>query len=64
MEAYWECVQQKVEEYNKKHTQAHLSMSFGCEVFNVGAKTSLDECIQISDKKMYDVKRKKKEPKD
>ena len=61
VEEYWECVQQKVEEYNKKHTEEYLSMSFGCEVFNVEAKTSLDECIQTSDKKMYDVKRKKKE---
>lgn len=60
---YWERVQKRIDEYNKKQPTAHLSMSFGYDIFKVGSKTTLEDCIRISDKKMYEVKRKKKEKK-
>ena len=60
-EAYWECVQKGIEEYNKDRTRAYLSMSFGCEIIKVEARTTLEECMQVADKKMYEVKKKKKE---
>lgn len=63
LEEYWERVQKRIEEYNRKQPTAHLSMSFGYDIFKVGSKTTLEECIQISDKKMYVEKRKKKEKK-
>lgn len=61
LEEYWERVQKRIEEYNKKQSAAQLSMSFGYDIFKVGSKTTLEECIQVSDGKMYAVKRKKKE---
>lgn len=60
LEEYWERVQKRIDEYNKKQKVAHLSMSFGYDIFKVGSKTTLEDCIQVSDGKMYAVKRKKK----
>ena len=61
VEEYWERVKQRICEYNRDREEALLSMSFGYEVFDVENKTTLEECIQIADKKMYASKRKKKE---
>lgn len=58
---YWNRVERRVYEYNKKRDTALLSMSFGYDVFSVGPKTNLEDCILAVDKKMYEEKRKKKE---
>jgi len=57
---YWNRVQRRIDDYNKKRDIALLSMSFGYDVFNVEGKTTLEECILEVDKKMYEEKRKKK----
>ncbi len=57
---YWNNVKKEIDAYNDKMNKpAKLSLSYGYEVFKVDAKTSLEECINISDKKMYEVKKKK-----
>ena len=58
---YWNRVEKRIDDYNKKRDMALLSMSFGYDVFNVEGKTTLEECILEVDKKMYEEKRKKKE---
>jgi len=60
-EEYWERVERRINEYNRKCERALLSMSFGYDVFQVEGKTTLEECILAVDKKMYEEKRKKKE---
>lgn len=58
--AYWEKVQKEVEAYNRNRSKhAELSLSYGYEVFHVSAKTSLEECINIADMRMYEIKKKK-----
>jgi cysteine desulfurase len=50
-----------IEHYNlneKKH--AILSMSFGSDIFVIEPKTYLEDCIRITDKKMYEQKNQKK----
>lgn len=61
VEEYWLRVQQRIEEYNAGERKAKLSMSFGCEVFRIEAKTYLEDCIRVTDKKMYEEKKKKKQ---
>ena len=61
VEEYWKRVQDRVDDYNKDRKEALLSMSFGYDLFTVSTKTTLEECILSSDKKMYEEKRKKKE---
>lgn len=58
---YWNRVERRIAEYNKKRDTALLSMSFGYDVFDVESKTALEDCILTVDKKMYEEKRKKKE---
>ncbi len=60
-EEYWSRVQRRVDEYNRTHEGAFLSLSFGYDVFSMEAKTSLEDCILAVDKNMYERKRKKKE---
>lgn len=60
---YWNRVQRRIDEYNRKRNEEMLSVSFGYGVFNMETKTSLEECILAVDSKMYDRKRKKKEQK-
>lgn len=62
-EEYWKRVERRVAEYNKQYEGELLSLSYGYEVFNVGSKTTLEECIFEVDKRMYEEKRKKKEKK-
>lgn len=62
-EEYWKRVERRVAEYNKQNEGELLSLSYGYEVFNVGSKTTLEECIFEVDKRMYEEKRKKKEKK-
>lgn len=60
-ENYWKKVQADIEHYNlneKKH--AILSMSFGSDIFVIEPKTYLEDCIRITDKKMYEQKNQKK----
>lgn len=59
---YWESVQEEVEIYNQTlKKQADLSISYGYDIFKVEAKTYLEDCIRITDKKMYHEKNKKKQ---
>lgn len=61
IETYWQKVMVDVETYNTKHKkQATLSMSIGYDVFNVDHKTYLEDCICVSDRKMYEQKNYKK----
>lgn len=58
---YWAKVQEDIDDYNenrKKH--ATLSMSYGYDIFNIDHKTYLEDCIRITDKKMYEEKNRKK----
>lgn len=58
---YWENVQHGIEEYNtNQKKKAMLSMSVGYDIFNVDHKTYLEDCIRITDKKMYIDKNRKK----
>lgn len=58
---YWKSVQEEVLIYNQTmKKQADLSLSYGYDIFKVEAKTYLEDCIRITDKKMYLEKNKKK----
>ncbi len=62
VEDYWERVQQRIKQYNeRKRKQAQLSMSFGYDLFPIDANSYLEECISVSDKKMYIEKKRKKQ---
>lgn len=61
VEEYWERVQQRIDEYNAQGRRAELSMSFGYDVFKVEAKTYLEDCIRVTDRKMYEAKNYKKQ---
>lgn len=61
VEEYWERVKQRIAEYNAEGRKAELSMSFGYDVFKVEAKTYLEDCIRVTDKKMYEDKKRKKQ---
>ena len=61
VEKYWEKVRAGIEDYNTNHKKhAELSMSFGYGVFNVDHKTYLEDCIRVTDNKMYEEKNRKK----
>ncbi len=61
VENYWNNVQAGIEEYNQKRKKhATLSMSFGYDVFPVDGKTYLEDCIRVTDNKMYEQKNSKK----
>ena len=60
-ENYWAKVQEDIADYNenrKKH--AILSMSYGYDIFSIDHKTYLEDCIRVTDKKMYEEKKRKK----
>lgn len=58
---YWTAVEAEVEKYNQKNSKkAQLSFSYGYEVFKVEASTYLEECIRVTDEKMYRSKKQKK----
>lgn len=61
VETYWNGVQEEILNYNQNmKKQAELSLSYGYELFKVGSETYLEDCIQITDKKMYENKKDKK----
>ncbi len=61
VETYWKDVQAEIQAYNQSGKQrAQLSMSYGYDIFEIKAETNLEECIRISDKKMYLDKNKKR----
>ncbi len=58
--AYWDNVKKEVELYNQNRGKhAKLSLSYGYELFKVDAHTSLEDCIRIADKRMYEMKKSK-----
>lgn len=61
IEEYWQRVKDRISEYNSDDKKAKLSLSCGYEVFKVEAKTSLEDCIRVTDRKMYDEKKRKKQ---
>ncbi len=61
IEEYWQRVKDRIEEYNSDGRMAKLSVSCGYELFKVEAKTSLEDCIRLTDRKMYDEKKRKKQ---
>lgn len=58
---YWTAVEAEVEKYNQKNDKkAQLSFSYGYDVFKMSASTYLEECIKVTDEKMYQNKKQKK----
>lgn len=58
---YWMSVEAEVEKYNQKNDKkAQLSFSYGYDVFNIEASTYLEDCIKVTDDKMYQSKKQKK----
>lgn len=58
---YWAAVESEVIRYNQKvGEKAKLSFSYGYDVFKVDATTYLEECIRVTDNKMYQSKKEKK----
>ena len=54
-------LQREVEKYNQKNDKkAQLSFSYGYDVFKMSASTYLEECIKVTDEKMYESKKQKK----
>ena len=61
VENYWTKVQADIEDYNANHKKhADLSMSYGYDTFMIDYKTYLEDCIRVTDKKMYEEKNRKK----
>ncbi|MBR4085621.1 MAG: GGDEF domain-containing protein [Lachnospiraceae bacterium] len=62
VETYWQHVNEEIEKYNSHHKkQAELSMSYGYDVFKMDVNTFLEDCIRVTDKKMYIAKNRKKQ---
>ncbi len=62
VETYWQHVNEEIEKYNNHHKkQADLSMSYGYDVFKIDVNTFLEDCIRVTDKKMYIDKSRKKQ---
>ena len=61
VEEYWLRVQDRIDKYNSDGRKAELSMSFGYDIFKVEAKTYLEDCIRVTDRKMYEEKNRKKQ---
>jgi len=58
---YWERVEEEIVCYNETtKKQAKICISYGYELFPIGNKTYLEDCINIVDKKMYDNKKGKR----
>lgn len=58
---YWTAVEAEVVKYNQKNDKkAQLSFSYGYDMFQVEASTYLEECIKVTDEKMYESKKQKK----
>lgn len=61
---YWTRVEEEVVKYNKqKENKATLSISYGYDVFKMEATTYLEDCIRVTDNKMYVSKNQKKQAK-
>lgn len=61
IQEYWQSVMEEVKLYNEAMNRpAKVSFSYGYDVFKVDANMYLEECIRISDKKMYVDKMKKR----
>ncbi|MBQ7775245.1 MAG: GGDEF domain-containing protein [Lachnospiraceae bacterium] len=61
VENYWNSVQEEINIYNQTmKKQAEVSISYGYDIFNVDANTYLEDCIHVTDKKMYIEKNRKK----
>ncbi len=62
VQAYWEHVNAEIEKYNTHHKkQADLSISYGYDVFKIDVNTFLEDCIRVTDQKMYVEKNRKKQ---
>lgn len=62
VEAYWRNVEEEIRIYNETmKNKAELSLSYGYDVFRVGAETHLADCIRVTDNKMYESKKSKRE---
>ena len=62
VEDYWENVNEEIKKYNAHHKkQADLSISYGYDVFKIDVNTFLEDCIRVTDKKMYIDKNRKKQ---
>ena len=63
VENYWKRVDEEIVKYNTRHKKlADLSISYGYDVFKIDVNTFLEDCIRVTDKKMYmDKNRKKKQ---
>lgn len=60
VENYWKNVEEEIARYNEStKKQAKISISYGYELFPIENKTYLEDCINIVDKKMYEVKKGK-----
>lgn len=61
LEIFWMKVQEDIDEYNRKSKKnADLSMSYGYDIFKIGVNTYLEDCIRVTDSKMYAEKNRKK----
>ena len=62
VETFWKQVNEEIEKYNTHHKrQADLSMSYGYDVFKIDVNTFLEDCIRVTDQKMYIDKNRKKQ---
>lgn len=62
VETYWQHVNEEIEKYNTHHKKlADLSISYGYDVFKIDVNTFLEDCIRVTDKKMYIDKNRKKQ---
>lgn len=59
---YWKKVEEEIIKYNgQSGKEAKLSLSFGYDLFKVDATTYLEDCIRVTDNKMYISKNHKKQ---
>ena len=62
IENYWKNVEQEINKYNDNaKNKAKLSLSYGYDVFKIGVETHLADYLRITDNKMYENKKSKKE---
>lgn len=62
IENYWKNVEQEINKYNENmKNKAKLSLSYGYDVFKIGVETHLADYLRITDNKMYENKKSKKE---
>lgn len=61
VEEYWHQVMEEVAHYNKTMKRyAELSFSYGYDVFKIDTTARLEDCIGVTDKKMYVTKKQKR----